>query len=93
MDYNIDDEDLDFDEVLVKALEEIDMKWEPRSPERIKPFMERLTEEWEQYSDLRFIQFVNLLYRNAEYDPWNYEEEDTLQLLDRESNKVDKDDV
>ena len=93
MDYNIDDEDLDFDEVLVKALEEIDMKWEPRSPERIKPFMKRLTEEWEQYSDLRFIQFVNLLYRNAEYDPWNYEEEDTLRLLDRESNKVEEGDV
>lgn len=69
------------------------MKWEPRDKARIKPFMERLAEEWEQYPDLRFVQFVNLLYRNAEYDPWNYEEEDTLRLLDRESNKVDKGDV
>lgn len=52
-----------------------------RDVKRIKPFMDKLTKEWEKYPDLRFIQFVNLIFDNAEYDPFYYEEKDILKLL------------
>lgn len=53
-----------------------------RDIKRIKPFMDKLTKEWEKYPDLRFVQFVNLIFENAEYDPFYYEEKETLKLIE-----------
>ena len=56
-----------------------------RDVKRIKPFMDKLTKEWEKYPDLRFVQFVNLIFDNAEHDPFYYEEKDTLKLMELSS--------
>lgn len=62
-----------------------------RPKERIKPFLEKVGEAWEKYPDLRFVQFINLLYNEAEFDPFHYEEEDTLKLIDKlQENTIKK---
>ena len=67
----------------VQLQEEIkDWLFKVRDKERIRPFMEELTAVWEEYPDLRFMQFVEFLYSQAERDPFSYEEEDTLALLE-----------
>lgn len=53
-----------------------------RDSKRIKPFMDKLTEKWEEYPDLRFVQFVNIIFNDAKYDPFHYEEEDILKLME-----------
>ena len=68
----------------VQLQEEIkDWLFKVRDKERIRPFMEELTAFWEECPDLRFMQFVQFLYSQAERDPFSYEEEDTLALLKR----------
>ena len=61
-----------------------------RPKERIKPFLEKIGEAWEKYPDLRFVQFINLLYNEAEFDPFHYEEEDTLKLLEKLNQNLSK---
>lgn len=53
-----------------------------RDVARIRPFMEEVTKLWEENPDLRFVQLVNYVYLNAKYDPFYYEEEDTLKLIE-----------
>lgn len=53
-----------------------------RDVARIRPFMEEVTKLWEENPDLRFAQLFNYVYWNAKYDPFYYEEEDTLKLIE-----------
>ncbi len=62
-----------------------------RDPNRIRPFLEKIAEYWEQYPDLRFGQLVlnavddkNLLY--------NIEEDMFLRMLDPSGYMLDEDD-
>ncbi|WP_373804866.1 hypothetical protein [Jeotgalibaca porci] len=61
-----------------------------RDIKRIKPFMNKLAKEWEKYPDLRFVQFVNFLFSEAEYDSFFYEEADILKLIDDKLKMSDK---
>ena len=55
-----------------------------RDPKRIQPFMAKLAKEWKKYPDLRFVQFVNLVFNEATRDPFYYEENEILELLEEE---------
>lgn len=64
---------------------------EPRDPARIRWFLDKLGDVWEQHSDERFGQFVMNLTRDRSgsfQDPWNWEEDEWLRALEERGRKT-----
>lgn len=46
-----------------------------RDPKRIRPFLEKLGDKWEEYPDLRFGQLVtSIVSVSRQDDGWDYED-------------------